>query len=64
LAAIALHTAMNAWAVWAAATYDVFWVEAGVGLFALLGLVLIWGLREPAPASDSEQQTPAMEVSR
>lgn len=63
VAAIALHTAVNAWAVWAAATLDVFWVEGGLGLFALLALAIIWQLREPAPANATEAQTPAMEVS-
>ena len=50
LAAIALHAAADAWAVWAMATFGIAPSEIGVGLFAVFALWLIFRLREPAPA--------------
>jgi uncharacterized membrane protein YhfC len=47
-AAIALHTAVDAWAVWAMQTLGIAATEAGVAVMALGALWLIFRLREPA----------------
>ncbi len=51
LAAIGLHTLMNAWAVWASQSIGVGVTYVGLASFAVFCLWLIWRLREaPAPA--------------
>jgi uncharacterized membrane protein YhfC len=61
LAAIALHTAVDFWAVWAMPQFGAWAVEAGAALAALCSLWIIWRLREPEPAPDAEpvSATPA-----
>ncbi len=49
LAAIGLHTAVNAWAVWAVQTAGIWATYAGLLAFAVLSLWLIWRLREAPP---------------
>ncbi len=47
LAAIGLHAAVDAWAVWAGKTLGTFWTEAGVAAVALACLWLILALARP-----------------
>jgi uncharacterized membrane protein YhfC len=49
LAAIAAHTALDAYAVWGVATLGIGWTEVGVAVIALLLLALTLALREPSP---------------
>ncbi len=59
LAAIGLHTAANAWAVWAIQTAGVWATEGGLALLALVCLWLIWRLREaPVPAEPEPAPAP------
>lgn len=59
LAAIGLHAAANAWAVWAGQTVGTWAMEGGVAALALLCLWLIWRLREaPAPAEPEPEPAP------
>lgn len=57
LAAIGLHTATNAWAVWAIQSAGVWATEGGLALLALFCLWLIWRLRE-APALVEPEPVP------
>jgi uncharacterized membrane protein YhfC len=51
VAALAIHTLADAWIIWGAGL-GVAGIEAGVGLMALVGVWIIWRLREqPAAAS-------------
>jgi uncharacterized membrane protein YhfC len=51
LAAIAFHTAVDFWAVWAMPQFGAWAVEAGAALAALFSLWVIWRLREPEPVT-------------
>jgi uncharacterized membrane protein YhfC len=53
LAAVALHTAVDFWAVWGAGTVGMLGVEVGVAVFAAFALWLILRLKEPAPAAEA-----------
>ena len=53
LAAIGVHTTMNAWAVWSSQQIHPGWVEFGLGLMAVVSLVFIIRLR------DKDSQRPA-----
>ena len=54
LAAVALHTAANAWAIWALKTAGMGITEGGVAVLALFCLWLIWRLREAPAAAEPE----------
>jgi hypothetical protein len=61
LAAIALHTAVDAWAVYASQTWGIAVTEAGLAVMAAFGLWLILRLREePAPAEAALPPMPAL----
>lgn len=57
-AAIGLHAATDAWAVWAMQSVGMWGTEGGVALVALFCLWLIWRLRE-APAAAEPPLAPA-----
>lgn len=59
LAAIGLHTLLNAWAVWAMQSAGIWAAYAGLLAFALFCLWLIWRLRE-APAAVEPEPTPGV----
>jgi uncharacterized membrane protein YhfC len=50
LAAVALHTTIDFWAVWASATLGALWLEVGAAAAAAACLWLILRLREETPA--------------
>ncbi len=54
LAAIGLHTLLNAWAVWAMQSVGIWATYAGLLAFALFCLWLIWRLREAPPPAEPE----------
>jgi len=51
LAAIAMHTAVDAWAAWAISTQGIAVTEIGVALMAAFALWLIFRLQEPDPVA-------------
>jgi uncharacterized membrane protein YhfC len=46
IAAIAAHTVLDMYAVWAMARLGIWWTEAGVAVFALGMLAMTLGLRD------------------
>jgi uncharacterized membrane protein YhfC len=57
LAAVGLHTVVDFWAVWAARTFGILWVEVGVAIVAVACFGLILRLRE-APISPAAEPAP------
>lgn len=59
MAAIGLHTLMNAWAVWAMQSAGIWATYAGLLVFAVFCLWLIWRLREaPPPVAPEPEPAP------
>ena len=54
VAAIAAHTVLDMYAVWAMARLGIWWIEAGVAVFALAMLALTLGMRGRAEVATPE----------
>ncbi len=60
-AAILWHALSDAWAVYASVHFSIPITEAGIGVFALLSVGIIFGLRQPEPSEPQPVELPPVQ---